>query len=418
MKYFVNVPVILLSAVLLGGCASGNGSSQVAPAKTNSANNAATHPQTAPAKTERADQAQAHTPPKATSTTTAPQNQSTRKPAWAVQPPVSRESLHQIGFSNFWLSDLGLPASQRITSVSRINGVLYFTEAPTPLLSAVSMANGRVLWRQLVGKYGQPIYAPVFHNGSLYVNSQTRLYKINPKSGQIQRAANLYGMASTTGALSGDLIIYGSFSGLVFAVNLNSFQTQWDYKLPAPIMANPAVSNGSVIVGDSQGLYVLLDAQSGSFLWQRKAFDGIRSAPLFHGDTVFVASKDRSLYAEDVTNGQDKWIYRSPLAFTTSPAIVGKTLYESIPGEKLIALNPNTGDKLWDLSGGGIPIIAKGDQLLVNSHDKLQLVDQASGSVTTKVPTVLPVQSAVPGPEGSVILISQRGVLLRINPLK
>jgi len=87
-----------------------------------------------------------------------------------------------------------------------------------------------------------------------------------------------------------------------------------------------------------------------------------------------------------------------------------------VPGHGLIALDPNTGDEQWVLGHAASPIIKVGDKLLVNATNSLELVNRDSGTVVTTGKTARPIQHAIAGPNGSVILVTPRGVLLRLNP--
>jgi len=71
--------------------------------------------------------------------------------------------------------------------------------------------------------------------------------------------------------------------------------------------AAPALSGSLLVAGSYQGTLYALDAHSGTDRWQFQAGGPLVSPAALSDDTAYCASEDGALYAVDATGGRLRW---------------------------------------------------------------------------------------------------------------
>ena len=117
------------------------------------------------------------------------------------------------------------------------------------------------------------------------------------------------------------------------------------------------------------------------------------------------------------SSGSDRWKYRASRPLRESPSIIENTVFLPEPGVGLVALDAISGKVLWRVPSMAQAVtIAKG-RLLLNEQIRMLAVDPASGKTVAQVP-VLKLKTALSGPDNSLILVTDRGRLARLDPVK
>src|SRR5689334_16140587 len=88
-----------------------------------------------------------------------------------VEPLEARRA----GFAPRWSTDLGVPANEDLSTAEVLGDVLVTTESPSNLVSAVSLRDGGILWRRVVGDPASRLYRPVRVGDSIYISTDSRL---------------------------------------------------------------------------------------------------------------------------------------------------------------------------------------------------------------------------------------------------
>ena len=79
-----------------------------------------------------------------------------------------------------------------------------------------------------------------------------------------------------------------------------------------------------------------------------------------------------------------------------------------------MALDAATGNPIWTNATSGSPVKTIKGRLLLNDGASLIAVDPASGKTIVQVP-VKPLRTVLLGPADSLILVSERGQLTRLD---
>ncbi len=334
--------------------------------------------------------------------------------------PIEPKPARLLGYVPNWAVNLDLPKGQSISSVTVLEplGLAVVVERPTNLVSGISLRDGSIVWRQVIGTREESIFrAHVVNESQLLVNSEKRAFVLAAADGRIEGLSNLMSTVVSDPVVVGQYAIFGGRNGQVFAHDLNAGFTKWAYKLNAAILTGPVQSGANnVFVADSTGSYAMFDGTDGTLLWKNRTWGAVTAQPQVALAGVYVACRDSALYSFNRTTGLDNWIYRVTRPLTAPPFPVGRLILQPVPGDGIHAVSASDGTLQWKLVEDVTPIRMVGDAVLVHGESGLQLLSVEDGAVVESVPT-LPLVTVELGPDNSLILVTPTGRLMRLNPM-
>ncbi len=325
-------------------------------------------------------------------------------------------SAEKLGYSINWAGDLSLPADQHIANAQVLDDLIIVIERPASVVSAVTVREGHVRWHRIVGETTQQLYKALRYEDHIYVNSPTQMYAMKTTDGTIDDQASLARTVASGPVHYKNYAIFGAVSGRVFAHRLKVGRPWWQYQLVDQILVSPALLGNRVFVVDGSGVYALLNAETGAAIYRNQTYGPVSASPTSDDDTIYMASEDQSLYALSKNSDQERWRYFADVPLTDSPMVVGDTVLQPLGQNAMVALDKRTGDERWRLDYRAVPVLERDGQLLLHTGNKLQLVDAQTGRLASEIST-RPIKRILHGPEGSLILISPTGDMLRLNPL-
>jgi outer membrane protein assembly factor BamB len=328
--------------------------------------------------------------------------------------PIDPTQADKIGYLASWYQNLELPGSQRVVAADRLGDLLVVREEPSPIVTAISLSDGRIKWQRQFGKRGDLLFKPLRSGDRLFFTTELRLTEVDARNGAIKQRANFDVVNATDPVLFENTLVFATEGGVMVGYHVNRKIRQWKHAMPRRLAA-PMVQKGSLFLAtDVAGHYALFDASNGTRVWRGRTFDAIRSEPAIDSDTVYLASTDQSVYAVDLRSAQDRWVYRGETAIKKPVRRIGRHLFV-LPEEKgLLALDHKSGDLRWQVKQPLTPVAEQQGQLLLFGKDQLTLIRSDSGVVISDAPCD-PMQSVIAGPEGSVVLVTPDGRLQRLN---
>lgn len=329
--------------------------------------------------------------------------------------PLDADALN---YSINWAADLDLPKDQQLSSATVLGDLLVTIEYPEGTTTGISMRDGSIKWRRILGNPAQPLFEPVRRGDDLFVISSTTMYTLDAGNGKLKNVAELNEIASSSPVLMENFAIYGSINGRVVAHDVNTGFAKWSYQLTDRITAAPLTVGSNVFVADASGVYAMLQATNGSLLWRGKTFGPVTAAPDADRLSVFVASEDQALYAINRATGRDRWpAFHAEHRLTAAPRSFGLNVFLPLPGTALLAIDSVAGTERWRLDYSALPVTLSDDTLVIATHNSLQLVNVETGKVLHKSPTK-PIVTVLQGENDSLVLVSPQGKLLRLNARK
>jgi len=190
-----------------------------------------------------------------------------------------------------------VPSASSITSSLISEGDKIFFSTMDGSLNAVSLGNGKFVWRTKILSGSDEDLAPCAAGGKVFVPSNKVLesnnqsiYCVDATTGKVlwnDDKSNALIAGSVT--YSSGNIYFGGISGTVFCLDSNDGHRVWSSTLSSSIMATPVVTGDLVVVADESGIVYGLDKQNGQQKWELDNQDDIR--------TPIVASRDFIIFA-------------------------------------------------------------------------------------------------------------------------
>ncbi|MCC6681816.1 MAG: PQQ-like beta-propeller repeat protein [Phycisphaeraceae bacterium] len=330
---------------------------------------------------------------------------------------IGANAAFDLGFRPHWASDLKLPGSVDLVAAVVLDDQLI-TVTSQRVVTAISIRTGKPMWNVQIGTELENLYAPIRFENSIYVNSQSTMYELDPMSGDIRSSGPLDETVIDGPMLVDDKAMFGTVNGTIYAHSLITGRYRWKYKLTSRIATRPISVGLNVFAADIKGTYIMIDASTGNPSWQGRTFGAVTVPPAYDRTSLYIACNDTFLYALDRATGQDKWKYPAAAALTQAPMAIGTNVYLPVPGKGLVALDTVDGNKpRWVINEQIKPVTGKGDNLLALAAKQLLLIEADSGRIVRRVPTNDPVARTLIGPDDSLILISPRGRMIRLDPV-
>jgi outer membrane protein assembly factor BamB len=320
----------------------------------------------------------------------------------------------RIGYAISWSTDLGVPRRNRLSSITRLGDLLITVEAPSNLVSAISVRDGSVLWRRVIGAPTENVYAPVRDGERVYLNNDTTVFTLGAVHGDLIASSKLKEIVSTGPVLIGKYAIFGGSGGTVYAHDVQAGYAKWSYQMTNAVVVQPMATEQNVFVADSNGIYAALRAEDGDLLFRGRTFGPVTAETASTRSSIYIASQDQSLYALNRLTGADKWVYRTKAPLTQPPVAIGQSVYLPVPGAGLVALDASNGKKRWH-TVPSTPVKASEGRLLLHSTIGLFQVDESTGRVIEQADTGA-LQKVLQGPDNSLLIVSPGGRIHRLNP--
>ena len=261
-----------------------------------------------------------------------------------------------------WETDIASPI---FASPVVADGTVYIG-AGDKKLYALDAATGELLWDFATRDW---ILAPAaYADGILVVASKdSRVHTVGARNGR----RGLYydaGQGRRIGGspvIQGDLAIFGSKGGLVYAIDrrartyplgraifrakINLYVwnaisqpvqkgTVWSSTVEGDIAHTPAAADGAVFVATSAGRIFALDSSTGEQLWEANLGANFTAAPVVAGDTLLIGTEDGTVLGVDVESGAVIWDFQASGQISASPVVAGDTMYVTTSDGQLYAV--------------------------------------------------------------------------------
>ena len=129
----------------------------------------------------------------------------------------------------------------------------------------------------------------------------------------------------STPVLRGGFAYFGTQSGTIYALNLNTGAVAWQYETGGAVVAKPLIHKNMLVVGSFDRQLYALDLRSGSLRWQFPAGNWWWASPVSSGRTIFAPAMDGKVYALD-ENGRELWQHDLGAPIVSDPVLVERGL--------------------------------------------------------------------------------------------
>jgi outer membrane protein assembly factor BamB len=208
-----------------------------------------------------------------------------------------------------------------------------------------------------------------------------------------------YGDAvTTTPALDGGRVIFGSRDGRLYSLDAGSGEVGWSYAADEGVGASPVVVEDGVVGADYRGNVFRLDKTTGRLVWKRSLGGKVVSTPCVAGGEVLVGCTDGVGYGLSLETGRVLWKVRTGGRIRASAVAGGGRFFLPSYDGNLYAISQGTGAKLWSFGVGGqlsSSPAADAARVVIGGGGGVYAVDAATGKRQWRFRTPAPVQSFI-----------------------
>jgi outer membrane protein assembly factor BamB len=254
-----------------------------------------------------------------------------------------------------------------------IVGDVVYIGAYDGTLYALERMTGLLLWRHKVGYQvgSSPAVVPrwglVFSSHERSDEGGGYVVALDARTGEEvwRQPTEAHPHSSVAVDVSRDRVFVGDNHGLVYAFEAHTGREAWRRQLDAgatgkaDVKATPMVlpEKGLVVFGAWSGKVYALDEATGGTVWEHATGGKIMgsTAYLAATSTVFAVSPRGFLHAIDADTGRSRWTLRVGASLLSSPAVSGdgRAVVFGAGDGSVYAVHADTGAPLWDLHLGG-----------------------------------------------------------------
>lgn len=320
----------------------------------------------------------------------------------------------EVGYAVRWATSLSVRSNEKLAYATVLDDLVVTIEHPSNIVSAVSLKNGKLLWRSAIGLSVDVTFMPVRVDDKILVNTETHLYVLSAETGKMIARGNLRSPVRNGPSVVGEYAIFGGADGMVFGHDTRVGYERWSYNLQTQILVPPVTVGSQVFVATGSGRYASFAGREGEVLWQGRGFAKISATPASSNLGVFVAGEDGNLYALNRSTGEDRWIYRHTAALVKSPIALRSAVYQPLSTGNLIALRASDGKEIWTMKTNARPIAHTSRGLVFFDDKKIEIRDPNSGKLIATAPTKQ-LQDVLPVDSKTLVLIAPDGKMMRID---
>ncbi|AZR22843.1 outer membrane protein assembly factor BamB [Xanthomonas vasicola] len=265
--------------------------------------------------------------------------------------------------------------------------------------TGVGKGEGHIGVRQRPAVADGKVYAAAITGGVQALDLQTgkRVWEYKPKKEERNDRKFKQRLSGGPGVGEG-LVVIGSLSGDVIALNQADGTEKWRAKVPNEVIAAPAIAQNLVLVRSNDGRVTAFDAATGERRWfhaeEGPTLSVRGNAPIVTGPgVVFVGNDSGTLSALALQDGRPLWEQaigvpegRTELERMSdvdgAPVLDGTTLYATSFKNETLALEGPSGRPLWTRDHGGAGGVGVSSAVVVVSDNAGSVwgLDKSSGA--------------------------------------
>jgi outer membrane protein assembly factor BamB len=253
--------------------------------------------------------------------------------------------------------------------------VLVTTSMNPGEVKVVSMDTGRVRWRFRTGR-AEP--SPVIRSGVAYLAATNGTVYALDLDRRRPRWVFRAGVKITgSPALVGNRLYVGDYAGRVFALSARTGRVVWTGSAGGRVYGTVAVSGGRVFVPSVFSGLSALSARTGRLLWRVPVGDYVYSSPAVFRGRVYFGSYEGLVYCVRARSGRILWV-RSARGGAVSGAVqvVAGLVYAATLRHKTTAWHWRTGKRRWTFEQGKyVPVSGNGERLLFHGATRIWAVE-------------------------------------------
>jgi outer membrane protein assembly factor BamB len=233
------------------------------------------------------------------------------------------------------------------------DGVAYVNNS-RGWLRALSMRNGRLLWRKRVGRLmaSSPTVDPKRRLLVTTSMSPGDVKIVSMAHGRVRWRYHT-GLAEPSPVIRNGMAYFGATNGNVYALDIDRRRMRWIFRGGAKITSSPALVGNRLYFGDYAGRVFALNARNGRVIWRGSAGSRVYGTVAVAGGRVFAPSVFSGLSALSARNGRLLWRFPVGAYLYSSPAVFKHRVYFGTYAGRVYCAVARSGRILWSRPTGG-----------------------------------------------------------------
>jgi len=187
----------------------------------------------------------------------------------------------------------------------------------------------------------------------IYGSRDGRLYAVERASGESKWSYKADDGVGSSPVEAGTAVVFADYRGGVFSLGRSTGKLNWKRILPSKVVSTAVVGGGEVLVGCTDGLAYCLSLETGRVLWKLQTGDRIRGTSAWSDDIFFVPSYDGFLYAVSAGSGNVLWKHPVGASVSSSPAVQGDIVVVGSENRRIYGIDKSTGERRWTFTTVG-----------------------------------------------------------------
>ncbi len=295
------------------------------------------------------------------------------------------------------------------SSPTAADGVVYTTTGDKRLM-ALDAATGSTIWESPLS--GPVDAAPALGEDMVYVGLRdSHMVAFDRKTGE-RRWEFRTGNPNYSAPVIQDGVLYmGSADSHLYALDAATGEQRWKFNAGAWISTSPSISENNVAVLGRDGWLHTINKATGKEVFSFFGGGSTNSSPALVGETAYMTTSPNRLFAVDLTERstfKDWEIYNIQVRLfiwgmwpelphhkgriwggaipgrgLSAPAVANGRVYLGTDKGRLMAIDTETGKKVWEYEGGtpllGAPTVTK-DRVYIGGRDgTVHAIDLTTG---------------------------------------
>ncbi|MBM95225.1 MAG: outer membrane protein assembly factor BamB [Oceanospirillaceae bacterium] len=317
----------------------------------------------------------------------------------AEEEAQSLASVQKADISVEWRTRIGDGSGKQFTRLTMVvDGDTVFAVDPTGGISALSLADGSVVWQRSLS---EKVSAGVTLDGDrLYIATRDgMLHSLNRLDGERVWSSPLTSESVAPAGSDGQQVYVHTVDGRVTAYLAETGEQKWSYEAAMPVLSirgsgSPTVIDELVITGFANGKVTALDRRLGIPRWEKRLATpegrselerlvDVDGTVLVDEQLLYAASYHGKIAAM-TPRGETRWEEDGSSYY--SPVMGLGNLYLTLDDSRVRAYDMNSGSKVWlqdALEGKNLGALTRYNNFLAvtDTEGYLYLLNQVDGSL-------------------------------------
>jgi outer membrane protein assembly factor BamB len=229
----------------------------------------------------------------------------------------------------------------------------------------VDMDTGKVRWAHRIARVEA---SPVILRDIAYFGDDSgRVYALDLKRRKFRWTFSGASKITSSATLAGGRLYFGDYAGRVFALNPRTGRRLWTGSAGTRVYGTVAAAKGRVFAPSVFSGLSALSARSGRLLWRVPAGAYVYSSPAYYKGRVYFGSYAGVVYCVNARSGRVIWRGGTGGSVSGAVVVVGGVVYAGSFNSRISAFNWKSGRRLWAFPDGRyVPVSANGGRLLLH----------------------------------------------------